>query len=389
MADPERGFQTFSHGHQDLVLAVDFNFYGTRMVTASSDQRLKVWDRNTKKGATEQWTLVDSWRAHDAEIVDVKWNGPLSGIHIGSISEDGRFRLWAEDVTETPNSSRRFKPIYQHYSETKVPFMSLDFKNQLADTILALVSRDGYLTIHEPSDPDRLTEWHCLTASYVYRAGNGGPDRQDETSFRVAWHKEPLPCWQAIAAGLDRRALSLAVAAMDTVRIYRTDHNRQFYVAAELPGHRGLVRDVAWANGSMRGYDLLATACKDGAIRVFELHASPQQQQPQQQPHGTSTTSLSTVGPTGSAYSALGSPHIQHPLAGGAGVEAGPGRIIHNVRPMAELVGHHGAVWRVAFSQAGDLLVSTGDDGAIRTWKKSHTGQWLEYAEIGAGRADV
>jgi len=29
------------------------------------------------------------------------------------------------------------------------------------------------------------------------------------------------------------------------------------------------------------------------------------------------------------------------------------------------------------------LLVSTGDDAAIRTWKKAVNGHWLEYAEIG------
>lgn len=59
-------FQTFSHGHQDLVLQVDFNYFGTRMVTASSDHRLKVWDKKD-----ESWSLVESWKAHDAEIVDV------------------------------------------------------------------------------------------------------------------------------------------------------------------------------------------------------------------------------------------------------------------------------------------------------------------------------
>lgn len=62
----DRGFQAFSHGHNDLVLAVDFNYYGTRMVTASSDHRLKVWDRKD-----ESWSLSDTWRGHDAEIVDV------------------------------------------------------------------------------------------------------------------------------------------------------------------------------------------------------------------------------------------------------------------------------------------------------------------------------
>lgn len=64
-------FQTFAHGHQDLVLAVDFNYFGTRMVTASSDHRLKVWDKRD-----ESWSLVESWKAHDAEIVDVSGNPP-------------------------------------------------------------------------------------------------------------------------------------------------------------------------------------------------------------------------------------------------------------------------------------------------------------------------
>lgn len=31
---------------------------------------------------------------------------------------------------------------------------------------------------------------------------------------------------------------------------------------------------------------------------------------------------------------------------------------------------------------SGDLLVSTGDDAAIRTWKKAVNGHWAEYAEI-------
>ena len=34
----------------------------------------------------------------------------------------------------------------------------------------------------------------------------------------------------------------------------------------------------------------------------------------------------------------------------------------------------------------GDLLVSTGDDASIRTWKKSVNGHWAEYAEIETAR---
>lgn len=33
----------------------------------------------------------------------------------------------------------------------------------------------------------------------------------------------------------------------------------------------------------------------------------------------------------------------------------------------------------------GDLLVSTGDDASVRTWKKAVHGRWTEYAEIDVG----
>lgn len=76
-----QSFQTFSHGHQDLVLAVDFNYFGTRMVTASSDHRAKVWDKKD-----DSWTLIESWKAHNAEIIDVSHlifsrKSPFSRLH--------------------------------------------------------------------------------------------------------------------------------------------------------------------------------------------------------------------------------------------------------------------------------------------------------------------
>lgn len=61
------GFTDFDAGHRDLVTVTKFNFYGNRIVTASSDHRLKVWD--LKDG---EWQLLDTWRAHDAEVRDVR-----------------------------------------------------------------------------------------------------------------------------------------------------------------------------------------------------------------------------------------------------------------------------------------------------------------------------
>ncbi|KAF2188625.1 WD40 repeat-like protein [Zopfia rhizophila CBS 207.26] len=383
----DRNFQTFSHGHQDLVLAVDFNYFGTRMVTASSDHRLKVWDKKD-----DSWTLVESWKAHDAEIVDVKWNGPFMGEVVGSIGEDGRFKLWQEDVTEVPMSGRRFKLVTNLGSQTSAPFMSLDFKNIMQETWLALITRDGRLSVYEPVDQSSLNEWSLLAEHWVCQ-GNP-PERQEEVGFKVVFHKEKLPCWTAIMAGLDRKSLSLAVAAMKNVLIFRTDKAKRFYLVAELKGARQIIRDLAWANGSMRGYDVLATASKDGAIRIYELST------PRSDKSGSTagTSSTSTITDTVSSPQPS-RPRKNAPSGIGAGLAGAskapdnshdhdqhPGRIKQVVKLVDELTNHHGAVWRVAFSQMGDLLVSTGDDASIRTWKKAVNGHWAEYAEIDAAR---
>ncbi|KAL5115169.1 hypothetical protein ACEQ8H_006923 [Pleosporales sp. CAS-2024a] len=349
----ERSFQPFAHGHQDLVLAVDFNYFGTRMVTASSDHRLKVWDKRD-----DSWTLVESWKAHDAEVVDVKWNGPFMGDVVGSIGQDGRCKLWQEDVTEVPMSGNRFKLITNLVSQTHAPFMSLDFKNIMQETWLALITRDGYLTVYEPVDQSSLNEWSILAEHWVCE--DDPPQPSEEVGFKVVFHQEKLPCWTAIMAGLDRKSLSLAVAAMKNVFVYRTDKSKRFFHVAKLEGARQIIRDVAWANGSMRGYDILATASKDGSIRIYDLSTPASGKASSGGPASTSMPAEPASphpAPRKNAPSGIG--------AGLAGVSKAPdtsheneqytGRIRQVVKLTDELTNHHGAVWRVTFSHMGKL----------------------------------
>lgn len=360
MSGASEKFSTFDHEHTDLVLAVDFNFYGNRMVTASSDHRLKVWDKRD-----ENWVLIDSWRAHDAEVVDVKWNGPFTGSIIGSIGEDGHFRLWEEDVLQAPMSTRRFQKIQSFRSETKIPYCSLDFKNLQMETYVALITRDGYLSILEPSDHDNLaSEWTHLLQKYVCPT----PSRQEETGFRVSWHKEKVPCWTAVEAGLDRKSLGVAVAAMNNVKVYRTDKERKWYEAAQLTGATGVIRDIAWANGAMRGYDVIATASKDGAVRIYKLSTLPDQSAGATEHAGNSSSpGVSSSRPTKAAMSGIGAG-----LAGSSASKdslrdqdkAAPGRVRHVVKKVAEMTAHGGSVWRVAFSQLGTTSFRVSKDQA-------------------------
>lgn len=68
MSFPESNLDVFDNGHEDLVLSTDYNLYGTRMVIAGADHYLEVWD-----GKNDDWVSVDRWRAHDAEISEVRF----------------------------------------------------------------------------------------------------------------------------------------------------------------------------------------------------------------------------------------------------------------------------------------------------------------------------
>ena len=182
--------------------------------------------------------------------------------------------------------------------------------------------------------------------------------------------------------------MSLAVAVGTSVKIFRTDKDRKFYTAALLEGAKGLVRDVSWANGSMRGFDMIATASKDGFVRIYELHT-----------YNASTNTVANFPTTAEkserrAPPVLAPPPVTSVRSGiGAGLAGGtrgkrddgagaPGAIKQEVKLAAELAMH--GPWRVNWSPMADLLVASGDDGVVRLWKKAADGKWLEAAAIDA-----
>ena len=64
----KNGFQSFEHAAADIVLAVSFNFSGTRIALCSADHKIRVYDIDGE----DSWALIDIWRGHDAEILDAR-----------------------------------------------------------------------------------------------------------------------------------------------------------------------------------------------------------------------------------------------------------------------------------------------------------------------------
>lgn len=365
--------------------------------------------------------------------IQVKWTTPLTGQHLGSIGEDGVFKLWSESNGPSPGTTSSTAQLStasrprRHFrlsgdpipSKTLLPFSSLDFRVADAQTFAALVTRDGNLSVLEPRDHDAVGkgEWVDWMGARDYNVTQPIPSRGEETSFVVAWHQDVSPCWTLVDAGLDRRSMGLVVAAMDKAVVYRADPaNRVLYVTVVLDGANDLVRGIAWANGSVRGHDVIATASKDGVARVYELRparSGSKLESGTSPERGGADTHRST---TGNAVPGAATPR-RNPLSGiGAGlagissahdfaVAPDTSQITantatdHNSRHIksvatlvAELAGGgdeaHLSLWRVGFSRRGDLLTVTGDDGAVRVYKQAPgsrgdaKGEWTEYAEI-------
>lgn len=395
-------------------------------------------------------------------------------------------------IINTPSTTAALsaKPAFETRN-ARSPYRSFSLKHldDSRTTYLALLSADGGLTVYENDRVENLAAFTLLdelsttdsdtttTASSAgtddargggtatLGGGAGGTTgrrppatRGEETSFRVRFDPNPEVCYTALRAGVPSDALGLVVAAMDRVRVYRTRDTvrtalgvaaawKGFYLAAEVRAgsHRGLVRDVAWAPGNIRGYDIVATACQDGFVRVFRLDALLPGQEGEQdyeeegeeeddeddddefengdgisrarsrsrkngpwsaarvKKHGATRRTPATGG-TDSADDAATTAATNSSSGIRAGLDQSRGgntpnpadRTTRKTRPSTLLLGqvrhtiteiskldcHRTPVWRVGFDDDGQILGSVGDEGKLMCYRQKPDGAWAKSTEM-------
>ncbi|KAH6673725.1 WD40-repeat-containing domain protein [Halenospora varia] len=405
--EPE-GFALLQHGHRDMVEATAFNTYGDRFASGSVDGKIKVYNRH-RDGS---WVLCDTWGAHTSEIIELEWLPP--SIHpnlIASIGADGKFKLWVEDPTLQPGKGRRFsahsgKPVWDLRSTSRSSFLSFAIKHnpETRHTYLALINRNALLSIWENEEPENMEGWNEIDRVNVCDR----PSRGEEVSFKLAFDPNLEPCYNAVRQGVPRDALGVIVASMNKASIWRTKEishpvslgstiTKELYLAAELKGHRGLVRDVAWASGNIRGFDVVATACKDGFVRVYQITTPSKANRgsrsreyarvpdhfvvaAQRIPENGVRNAPSGIG-AGLASARPGTGASRQPDAPGK-----DGEVPHAATEVSKLEADRAPVWRVEFDTDGQLLGSTGDDGKLSLWRREPSGIWSKSSELAMTR---
>lgn len=82
---------TFESGHADMVHDVQFDYYGRRLATCSSDRTIKVFEL-----AGEHRTQIADLRGHEGPVWQVSWAHPRYGSLLASCSFDHRVIVWKE-----------------------------------------------------------------------------------------------------------------------------------------------------------------------------------------------------------------------------------------------------------------------------------------------------
>ena len=324
---------------------------------------------------------------------------------IASVGADGRFRLWVEDPTIAPNKGRRFnshsnKPVWELRAPNRAPFLSfsMTFNTETRHTYLAIINRNALLTIYENDQPENLENWVEMDKVNVCDK----PARGEEVSFKVQFDPNLEPCYNALRLGVPRDSLAVVVASMNRASLWRTkevSHNvtlgssssKELYLATELKGHRSLVRDIAWAPGNIRGYDIVATACKDGFVRVFKVETPGK---PGEHPTSKDYSKVpeKVVVPQSSAEN--GGRNTPSGIGAGlANARPGPsgsrapdnqgkeGEVLHVATEVSKMAANR-VPWRVGFDHDGGVLGTTGDDGRLVLWRREPSGVWSKSSEL-------
>lgn len=411
----------FIAGHEELIHDLSYDFYGKRLVTCSSDQHIKVFDRvehhhhqqqngagggtnGTNNGSTAAgavagapavnhdvlisnggmvtddgvcWELTDSWKAHDSTIVKVVWANPEFGQVIASCSYDASVRIFEEDSREACNSGRRWKRKAV-ISEFHGALYDIAFAPSHLGLKLASIDSEGMFHVHEALDPNNLQYWTSLMPEESLVTKTASKHRQ--SAFALSWC--PSMFFKE----------HIAVSAQDSAYIYQKSENGKYQRVAEFPSCKGkLIRDIAWAPSMGRQFQLIAIASADTYIRIFKVTQAPGPAGNNNNNSNSSNSNSrhpegginSNAGAAGGSFGAADSMDLDDSYGGGGGPSSGNNSAL-NVELISSLGDHRSEVWRVSWNVTGTILASAGNDGNIRFWKASYTNEFQCMAVVSA-----
>jgi len=270
----------FSANHNYFIHDVQYDFYGKRMATCSSDNSIRVWD--TQHGG---WQCTYDWKAHNGPVLKVQWAHPEFGQVLASCSEDHTCNIWEETLDEkqqqqqhssssssttgdshlttsanTPSSTsssssssskRKLKwTLKSTLVDSPQAIVDIKFAPKHHGLKLATSSLDKHVRIYEAPDVMNLSYWTVNQEIDLSKKGT--------VARCLSWNPSRL------------EGPALVLGEGNSVNIYHIKE-RHWRMCLSLGEHKQAVNDVSWAPNMGRSYHLIASASKDGTAQIWKI----------------------------------------------------------------------------------------------------------------------
>ncbi|KAI9220515.1 protein transporter sec-13 [Blastocladiella britannica] len=313
---------SFDSQHEDIIHDAQFDYYGKRLATCSSDKSIKIFD--VKDDAQ---TLLDTLKGHDGPVWAVAWSHPKWGSLLASAGYDHRVFIWRE----SQNGS--FVKVYEHRKHT-ASVNSIAWAPYEYGLVLACGSSDGNVSLLSYDDDTQKWEDSVQFAanSIGVNAVAWAPATHAGALFGLAGSTTNANAGGDLSAAATA-PMQLATAGCDnTVKLWTLASARgpapEPASAESLDGHADWVRDVAFAPNVGVPVTYLASCGQDKAVFVWTRAA------------GDASWTRKSVGQ------------------------------------------FEEVVWRVSWSIAGDVLAVAAGDNKVTLWRESAGGEWEKVSTL-------
>ncbi len=306
------------HGHTRWVSALAFSPDGSRLVSGSGDQSLRVWNMQAADPASNPI----AFRGHDGPITVLAFQP--GGQWLASGSEDHTARLWSLQAPD---------PLVN-------PVVMRSADQPLSAT---LYSQDGAWLAAGGGDPSLGSIPNTVLLWAVQGPGQ----------LRPAIHLDGLSGWISALAFQPGGRWLAAGGGNQIIHLWDLKRENPAVAPVILSGHQGWIWSLAFSpDGSF-----LASGSEDGTSRVWDLRAADPSAQPLVLRQGERVGAV-VFSPDGRWLA----------TASGLDVRLWDLQAANPSDSFIDLSGHSDVVLALAFSPDGNWLASGGRDSSARLW---------------------
>jgi WD40 repeat protein len=358
-SSPTYGEKLFTFiGHADQILHLAWSADGSRIVSASQDGTVKIWDLTT---GGELLTLL----GHTGAVKQVAWS-PVDD-HILTVSYDGTAKIWDPDpsLLTLANLEDIHGCLIQSHTDNRNIAGFEDGTAKIWDA----VTGEELVVFVGPKRNVCSQGWspsgdRILTSNYGPIDTNGMP----EVRARVwdATSGQELVALVGHSGGVfnsswspDGTRIVTAGAVDGTARIWDAATGEELFT---FTGHSAGVTYAMWSPDG----ETIASGSYDGSIKIWDAATGQviRDLYPESHKTGVLGPRWSPDGERLAAYSLDGIGSIWDATTG---------------EELVQFTGHTGDVWALAWSRTGERLFTAGMDGTARMWDTATGVEFLRY----------